>query len=709
MQTSNRTALAVAISAALAAAPSTQAQSGIEADERIIVYGTQSSSDNSSGSRLNLDVLATPATVDVIDGDAIRDRVDLSVTEAVTRSAGITTEANPGNGHSSFQARGFTGTNSVTRLYDGNPIYAIADVATFPEDTWSLERIEVLKGPSSVLYGQGGIGGAINLIPRRPEFESSSQIRVLMGENDTSFVGVDFTGGLTDTVAYRFDYSTENSDGWVNNGDSETENLALALLWQASDDFSLTARYDASDEKPTAYFGSLTANGDFLPQFTELNLNTADAEIRYQDESLRLKADWALGEATGLAVDLYQMDSDRFWRNAEYYEYFEAEGGVLRTDPLILDHDVEQQGARATFSIDSDASIQAVVGLEASNLSFSRRQNWGPGNPQPIDWWNFAASIAASTGDFDVVDPYAFEAGSLNDITAALATTLDNWSDMDQFAVFGEARFELSDRLALVGALRYEDFDASYTDNGGAPSQVTFDSSADATTGRLGLVYDFSEDTAVYGQYGTGAENPGGSVVTVSGSLREADMVESEQVEIGIKHAVSGTGLQWNVALFDITKNNLLIDDPDSPDPADVIVIEEQTSTGIEIGLNYAASNRLQLHANLVTLDAEDDSGETPTGVPETTWNTGLAWSATESFRLVADLRFVDDRPRGSFMMPSYTVLDASAHFRVNEQLSVILKGDNLTDELYASGSYWSGTWLVGKPRTLSIAADLQF
>jgi len=95
--------------------------------------------------------------------------------------------------------------------------------------------------------------------------------------------------------------------------------------------------------------------------------------------------------------------------------------------------------------------------------------------------------------------------------------------------------------------------------------------------------------------------------------------------------------------------------------------------------------------------------------VPETTWNIGMAWQAGESFQIVADARYVDDRPRGSLIMPSYTVIDASAHWRVNEQFSLIFKGENLTDELYASGSYWSGTWIVGKPRTFAVAADVSF
>jgi len=676
------------------------------AQEEVIVYGTTGLADSFTGSRLDLSVLETPATIDVIDGDAIRDRIDLSVNEAVTRSAGFTTEADPGNGHSSIVARGFAGSNAVTKLYDGNQVFSISMVATLPQDTWSLDRIEVLKGPSSVLYGQGGIGGAINLVPRMPEFEPSSEIRLLTGENDTTFVGLDFTGGLSDTVAYRVDISKETSDGWVNNGDSENEHLSLALLWQASDDLSLTARYDSGNSSPMAYFGSLVKNGAFIEQFAFLNLNVTDSVNRYEDESLRLKADWNISDATNLSAEVYQMNSDRWWRNAEYYQYFEDEGGVLRTDPLILGHDVEQSGIRASFTFEPTPTVRALVGLEVNDLSFARPTNWGPGNPEPISWWGFQSSIADSTGDFDVVDPLSFQPGNLSNITDALTTLNQDLSDVDQTALFAELQYKLTDQLALVGALRYENLDSHYER---ALGKFSRDWNEDSISGRLGFVFDVSSNTAIYSQYSTGVEHPSGTVVTFGGEYVESELVESEQLEIGIKSSIAGTGLQWSLALFDITKNNLLIDDPNSGNPDDVIVIDEQTSAGIEAGLNYALTDRLQVHANLAALNAETNTGERPQSVPEMTWNAGFAWSATDRTRLVADARFVDDRSIGKTVMPSYTVFDASLHFRVTDSLDAFIKGENLNDELYAFGSYWSGTWLVGKPRTFSVGADLRF
>lgn len=109
-----------------------------------------------AGSRLNLTALQTPASVESLTGEQIRARGDRSVQDAVSPSTGISRTGTPGDGGTSLPAaRGFTGQNSVMQLYDGNRMYTGMGTVTFPVDTWSVERVDVLRGPASVLYGEG--------------------------------------------------------------------------------------------------------------------------------------------------------------------------------------------------------------------------------------------------------------------------------------------------------------------------------------------------------------------------------------------------------------------------------------------------------------------------------------------------------------------------------------------------------------------------
>ncbi|MCP2935962.1 Plug domain-containing protein, partial [Salmonella enterica subsp. enterica serovar Typhimurium] len=106
----------------------------------------------SIGSNLGLTPMQTPASVDVIARDQLEIRGDVSLVDAITRAPGLSGLGHPGNGGASLSARGFTDAASVMRLYDGVRQYGGIGV-TYPFDTWSVERIEVLRGPASVIYG----------------------------------------------------------------------------------------------------------------------------------------------------------------------------------------------------------------------------------------------------------------------------------------------------------------------------------------------------------------------------------------------------------------------------------------------------------------------------------------------------------------------------------------------------------------------------
>lgn len=674
-----------------AAIAQTTAANGVD---EVLVFGTQSASDNTTGSRLDLTVLETPATVDIIDGDAIRARIETNVLDAVTRSAGFVNDANPGNGHSSISARGFNGQGSVTKLYDGTNYFTAASTITFPFDTWGIERIEVLKGPSSVLYGEGGIGGAINVIPLRPERERSGAVRVIAGQDDTTFLGFDYTGPIGDSLAYRIDYSNSESDNWVRDGGSEAEALALALAWQISDDLSLSVRYDSGDQKPMRYFGIPVVDGNIVEAFRESNFNVGDSEIRYEDDSVRIKADWHASDDVAVEAELYRLSSDRFWKNSEYYSYDTGTQLLDRYDPLVLGHEIEHTGLRANVVFTPGSMIRASVGAEVNDVSFVRPSNFGPGNPNPVDFDN----------DGDTVDPFAFLPGALSDLTDAFYLA-DSRSDLDQYAVFGEIQIKPTERFSIVAALRYDDYDTVFE----RIARPTFDQQVDATTGRIGVVYDVADDTALYAQYGTGATHPSDSIVTGALIASQAEMIETEQVEIGLKHSVEGTGLQLNVALFNIVKNNLIEDDPTSGDPADVFFVPEQASRGIELGATYAVTPSLQIYGNASVLDAQTDTGETPQFVAEQTMNAGFAWLVDDKVQILLDGRYVGERYDASIPLPSYFVVDASARWNVSESFALTLKADNLRDETYAAANYYADTWILGKPRTVSLALDYRF
>ncbi|MBT6057126.1 MAG: TonB-dependent receptor plug domain-containing protein, partial [Gammaproteobacteria bacterium] len=123
---------------------------------------------NSAGSRLGLSGLDIPASVDIISRDEIATKGDYGALEAVTRTTGVSASASPGNGGTSISSRGFNGHGSTVYTYDGTRLYIVAGTVTFPADTWTLDRVEVLRGAGSVINGVGALGTTINYVPKSP-------------------------------------------------------------------------------------------------------------------------------------------------------------------------------------------------------------------------------------------------------------------------------------------------------------------------------------------------------------------------------------------------------------------------------------------------------------------------------------------------------------------------------------------------------------
>ncbi|MFZ0153958.1 TonB-dependent siderophore receptor, partial [Pseudomonas sp.] len=157
-----------------------------------------------AGSRLNLSAMDTPASTSSLSAEVIDGRNNRSVQDAVTRSPGITSVATPGNGNTALSARGFEGHGSVMTLFDGSRMYTGAGTQTFPVDPWMVERIDIIRGPASVLYGEGATGAVINVIPKKPfAGDIQNHLRLGYGSYDRQQLGLDSGGSLSERLSYR--------------------------------------------------------------------------------------------------------------------------------------------------------------------------------------------------------------------------------------------------------------------------------------------------------------------------------------------------------------------------------------------------------------------------------------------------------------------------------------------------------------------------
>lgn len=649
-----------------------------------------------SGSRLELSALQTPASTSSLSGAEVRERNNRSVQDAVTRTAGITFIGTPGNGGTALSARGFTGHAATMQLYDGTRQYVGAGTVTFPVDTWSVARIDVLRGPASVLYGEGATGAVINVVPKKPfAGPVENHLRLGYGSDDRRQAALDSGGSLSDALSYRFNLNQQASNGWVDRGDSDSLALSAALRWDASEDLSFTLFHDQGEQSPERYLGTPLVDGKFRESLRERNYNVANADIHYNDQITRLVTDWRINDALTANNQLYYIKTQRYWRNSEAYRWQPGDT-VERGDFWRIKHNQEQLGDRQSFSLDHalfGLDSRTVVGVDYNHIRFARHHDFDN---------TFTDSVPlgqSGGGSYQSTDSY--RPRELN-----LAR---------QFSLFAENRTQLTERLALVTGVRR---DQVHLDRSNLVDDSRVDRSLTGDNWRAGLVFALTPELSLYGQYATSTEGVS-NLLTLNPTQQQFDLSEAKQTEIGLKQLFWGGRGEWTLAAYHIVKEKLLSRaTPTSPTEQ----IGQQSSDGLEASLELALGRGWQVSANAAFVRAEyddfvenggDRSGNRPVDVPKRMANLWLNKDLGSGVEAGIGARYVDARyvdTANTEKVPGYTVVDANIAWQVLSDVRLGLELNNLFDRQYATSASSDGQqWFLGAPRSLFVTADYRF
>ena len=655
---------------------------------------------NSAGSRLGLSGLDLPASVDIITRDEIATKGDYGAMEAVTRTTGVSASASPGNGGTSISSRGFNGHGSTVYTYDGTRLYIVAGTVTFPADTWTLERVEVLRGAGSVINGVGALGTTINYVPKSPVLgESDFEAAVALGSFDMKRMALGGGAQISDEWAFRLDGSYQEEEGYADRADEGREVLAGSLLYQPSTDLSVRFSVDYADIDAAAFWGTPLIDGKASSSHRQNNYNFEDGKVVFEDMWSRMHVEWNLADNITFRNDTYVLNASREWQNLEEYSYNAGTNQIDRAFYLGIVHEEDQVGSRFDFLIDTE------IGGLANSLSIG-----GEVNDIELDYLN-----NFSTGGFGVGDSVAifgFNPGTTPKDT--IPTILDYQTDTQQAAIFIDSVLQISDQLSLVLGGRYDDieFDRYDLAIGGSPAS-SFDADFSEFTWRAGLVYQPTEQMSIYAQMSTAAD-PVTSPISISSGNKDFDLATGRQYEIGLKQQLLQGRAEYTLAYFDIEKEDIL-----TRLPASTITeqIGQQSSDGIEFTLRVNPTDSLSIDFNAASIDAEFDefysggislAGNTPRNVPEQTMNLWLNWSPINDVQIGGGFRYVDSRyadDSNTEKMPAYTVFDASVNWMATENLTVTLRARNLTDEEdYVLAPYVPNQWIFGDPRAYELS-----
>ncbi len=657
--------------------------------------------ENATGSRLGLTARETPASVSSLGADDIAERSLTRAQDVATRMPGISEAPAPGNGGTALVARGFAGHNSVAQMVDGTRLVVAAGTISFPFSTWPLQQVQVLRGPASVLYGDGSIGAAVNYVTKRPQWQASEREAMLAAGSWGQWqAGIGLRGPINDRLAYSLYLDTEASEGYRPMTDVQRRNYALALALRASPDLQVTLSLDGGMNDDARYFGTPLRNGVLDARLRRSNFNVGDSQVYYDDRLTRLQIDYQAASGVQLRNETYHLQSQRHWRNAEAYS-FNAQGTqVLRSDYLEILHDQEQDGNRFDARFDGQIAglkNRFVVGL---------------------DWYRtrFISSSNTPYGGASSVDPYQFTPGLFQSPVATRAT---RDATLDTTALFAENALDLGRDWKLVAGLRS---DRIVLDNTDLLKNVNQGKTYTPTTGRLGLVWAATADVSLYGQWASGTD-PLSGALSLPGGGTAFDLTRARQLEVGAKGALAALRGEWSVALYRIEKHNLL--SRDATNPAITQQIGQQSSTGIELAFAAEPVRGFTLDANAALLRARYDdyqeqvsgqlvsrSGNTVSGVPERTANVWAAYRFLPQWQAGLGARYVGARQgntANTAQLPSYLLWDAGLSYQYSQALTFNLALKNLTDRDYVLSGSANQRWLLGTPRSFLLTARARF
>lgn len=715
------TPISLALISLLASSATAQTVSSAELGQldRVTISGTAADSaldaKAASSSRLSLSLKETPASLAVIDRETIELRGAANTQEILKSVPGVVFSDPPGSAGNVFY-RGF-GSGSLAQLYNGISVQYDA-IAARPVDSWIVERLEALGGPSSFLNGSGAVGGTINVITKIADL-SGDISRLWLGVGDKSQAAASLQRSLAGSVL-RLELNRSSGALWTQGRDREAWQASASWRLPLPDGLTHTLAAERQHEKVTQPYwgtpmlraadGSVSGQLAFDPGTYGKNYNVVDGRYEQDVTWLRSLLEWQLGAQTRLTHTLYHYDALRDYDNVEVYTFKNNNSQIERSSALLQRHDQQVIGSRA------ELSHRSLLGGLRSDFALG----W--------DWsYNQQTRFPLSVnGPFDLTDPYNprdsffLQTPGVSKTYTPGATNL-----LHSFALFAENRTELGEGWAVVSALRIDRIGLDVRNHRAltATNPALFTTQFKPVTGRLGLVKDLSNDWQVYVQASTAADPPSGLLATAGFSaLRDFDLTKGRQVELGSKLALDH-GRGWaTLAVYDITRKNLSITDPN--DRTKVIPVGAQSSQGVELSARWRAGTQWTLGSQwsytrarydnfveTVGTSAISRAGNRPANVPAVVAGLTADWRASEALTLGADWRYVGKRyanTANTIWDQGYQLLGLSAVLRLTPQLSARVRVDNATDQRYVA-SLSSSLPYLGVSRSVSAALDLRF
>nr|WP_298689187.1 TonB-dependent siderophore receptor [uncultured Dongia sp.] len=645
---------------------------------------------SATATKTDTPLIETPQSISVISAERLEAQGATSLGEALRYTPGVQSEllGNDMRGYGIF-IRGLNA-NASSFYRDGLQLKGTTYSAFLPLDIYGAERLEVLRGPASVLYGQNSPGGIMNYVTKRPTEEPLHEVELGIGTFDRFEGKFDLGGPIDDegTVLYRLTGRARDSDTQVDFVNDDHYFIAPAVTWQPNNQTSLTVlghfQHDDAGWGVQFFPASGTINdnpnGD-IPRSTFTGEPDFDEYVLDQ---------YSIGY-------LFEHEFDETFtaRQNARYAHLKSHAKEVYAWGLLDDRTVQRFGdvtksTLSTVSVDNQVQAKFDTGPVAHTALAG------------VDFQYYDFSDIGIGYDVDPLDLYDPDYGA-DPYNGFVYDDTDGKSR--QIGIYMQEQAKFFDKLVVQLGGRYDFARSEDVDHVNDIKTITSD---EAFTGRAGLVYLFDNGLAPYASYSESFE----PVLGTDANGTPFKPEEGRQYEVGVKFQPNGSNSFITVSAFDLTKQNVLTEDPSNPTAQ--VQTGEVRSRGIEVegvasfdfGLDVTVAYTF-LDAEITKSNVDGEEGNRPGRVGKHSASLWADYTIPEGdfegLGLGAGVRYVGPSAgdnQGDLRVPGYALADAAIHYRWND-FRFAVNATNLFDTAYVTSCYGENSCYYGERRTV--------
>lgn len=650
-----------------------------------------------------------PQSVQVLPSELLAETNSVTLDRALDYASGVARQNSFGGLWDSFAIRGFAGDENLPSGYLVNGFNAGRGFSG-RRDTSNIESIEVLKGPASALYGRGEPGGTVNVVTRKPQFESTGAVELSVGSFENYRVAGDYTGAVNDAIAIRVNGSYQDADSFRDHFSSRKTALSPSVLFKLGTKSTLSYELEWLDQEAPFDRGIVAIDGEFgaIPESRFFG-EPADGPMQIKATGHQLVLQHDLSGGWSLLGGFAYRDSSfkGYSSGAELVpgrQPFFTNGRTLSRQRRFTDYSANDITARFELSGSFETAAfthHLLAGVDSYRYELDQRLD----RIRPTLAAPYAIDVFAPVYGQPLPAPLPFT-NTLNEQRAS--------------GLYVQDQIDLAPRWKALIGVRFDQFKQNVLNRiSGSRAQQ----SENATSPRAGLVFEATPQASIYASYSKGFR-------PTSGSNAAGDQFEPEfsaSFEVGAKVHTEDERLSGTLAIYRAKKSNILTADPVNAGFS--LAVGEAESRGVELDIAGRVGDSLHLNIALAYTDAEVTKAAL-----DPNWGIALPVGSrliniprnSGSVLLMKDFDWLQggfsagigavyfgerlgETTVPDFELPAYTLVNALAQFRIGEHLRLSLNVDNLFDESYYPSSY-SRVWVApGTPRTTTVRATYDF